>query len=1062
MANSNQRDEKIRYVFDTDGAEKLGAIEKTLGDITEKSLGTETAFGFVKQHLEELTVAALALGAAIKTVEFGKESIKNAEDVEVALSRVKATAQGTAEQFAGMDAAISDAAEAVNVSSQTAASGLAALVGTGKSVNDAMAALVPTLQLAKIANIDVAQAADIVGKSLDAFGIPAANTQHVVDLLTAASHGAAGGLGAVSNAAAQLAPSAHAIGLEFDDVVGVLGMLSDKGMDAEKATKALRSVFADLENPASKLRGELLALGDGTGDFNKAVNVLTSGTPRANEALLTLNGASRSVIQSLGEAGPGAIAKFTAELEKQSGVAARAASIIDDNLKGASTRFGLAIDEIGEKLAKPVLEPFKDELNKLSGELTKFANSPDFKDIENQVGSMAKDAAKALDDLVKSIDWKSFLKDGKETISGLTESFGKLSESVVTVATGIGKVMDGLGVAYHAASTTLHAAAQAATDSLGSIAEGVGSATLALNKLTGTSTDAAESLLDVGKNLHGASGLIGEETVRQIGATQKGLDSLVGSEQKATAATHEHAAAVADAAPKVDKYQEAEQRLAKAAADADAAQGKQARSAADVAQQFENLPPSIRATAIALAQSADSAHLSKDQIDSLATAFANLHIQSQTQLQSAAADARQYFETIDKLSADTAAGLVDRQNAFLAYAKAALAASANLDEGTKASTQYMLEAKASALGLDDALKMLEGTGKAAGDSTAQGADTATEALRREKHAMDDLGGSAQSAGESAKSAGDNVKDMAGGGGESLAQLDNALQNTRQDFLNVSEAAAKAFDAKLVSDWNLAFDSTGANIGKTVEALNNAAAQTRAQVAADREQLQGMIDSISSGAEKSTKVIDNMIGSIKAGTYQFGILGQQDLAPLLAALEAAKQKTEAADQAAASAAQRFGELARSIHDSLLQEQGDEAALEDERHANQLQALKDAAAAGKVSQQQYQQAVADENALHALKMQHLREQEQQQQQAKASGGGSSSAAGNAGGGVGATSSSSGTSQSASVTGGAISGGVPVTINYPGRTINVVVATPAQADSLEGLIQEIARQRTNSINK
>src|SRR6185369_16502844 len=173
--------------------------------------------------------------------------------------------------------------------------------------------------------------------------------------------------------------------------------------------RGLRAVFQELQEPASKLRGELRVLGDDTGDFDKAIAALTANTPRANQALLTLNGPSRTLVETLGQAGPEALAKFNAGLQQTEGVAERAAKILDDNLKGASTRFSLAIEQIGEKLAKPVLEPFKQELEKLAGELNKFADSPDFKDIEKQVGEMAKNAATAIDKLIHGIDWKSFL-----------------------------------------------------------------------------------------------------------------------------------------------------------------------------------------------------------------------------------------------------------------------------------------------------------------------------------------------------------------------------------------------------------------------------------------------------------------------------------------------------------------------------------------------------------------------------------------------------------------------------------------------------------------------------
>lgn len=1047
MANSNQRDEKIRYVFDTDGAEKLGAIEKTLGDITEKSLGTETAFSFIKSHLEELTVAAIALETAFKSIEFSKESFAAAAAAQESMARLRAIAGDAAQQFGDMEDAIGKAAQAVNVDSQAATAGLTALLGAGLNLKSGMDALVPTLQLAKIANIDVGTAADTVAKTLAAFHLPASEAQKVVDELATASHGAAGGLSALSDATGKLAPDAQAIGLNFEQLTAIIGTLGQRGVSGREALGGLRTVFQELQNPTSKLRLELSAMGDDTADFGKAITTLSSGTPRAQEALTGLGGSARTVVQAFGTEGPQAIDKFAAAMNNATGAASKTSAAIDDTLNGAWKKFSLTVDDVGQKLAAPVLEPFKDELVKLAGELNKFAESPDFKDIESQIGSMAKNAAKALDEFLHNVDWKTFLADAKATLSGMADGFDTLASKASAAAATIGTAINIIDGAYQAAGVAIDGAVHVA-------AKGVDTLAAAATGGASNFTEFHNVLTDVAETAGGQMTERMEKLGNIMDGTAAQTDKAAAAATRAAQGAQEHAAAVADATPKLDKYQEAEQRLAKAAADADASQQKMAQTVAQTTVQIDATAESLKALPDRLRDFEAAGALAANSAAAVKTAFAALRLTSQSDLEETATAAAKAFGTIDAASDNTAAGLADKQNAFIAYAKAALAASANLDEGTKAATQYQLESKAASLGLLDALEKLETTGKNAGGAVAAGADRGAAALRGEAIA-------AQDAASAIQDCVDNVGDLSAGGGESLANLDNALADTRQGFLNISEAAAKAFDAKLVSDFNLAFDSTGVNLGKTVEALNNAAAQTRAQIEAERDQIKGIADSISNSTNMSVGAIDDMIESIKNGTYQFGILGKQDLAPLLEALDKAKQKTEAAEQAAAAAASRFDQLAQSIHDQLLEEQGDQQALEDERHKNQLQALADAAAAGKIDQAKYAQAVADENALHDLKMKHLHEEQQKQdQQQQKSGGGS-----NSGGGTGSSSSGSSASNSASnasAAGGAVSGGVPMRINYAGRTVHIFAASPAEADNVEAMLQEIARQRTNSINK
>jgi len=1136
---SNSRDEKIRYVFETDGGEKLGAIEKTLGDIAEKSIGTETAFGFVKQHLEELTLAALALSAAFKGIEFGKESLKNAEDVESSLSRVRALAKDGADAFGEMDDAVERAARAVNVSTQESASGLAALVSTGMSAKDAMEALVPTLQLAKIAQIDVGQASQIVTQNLQAFNLPASDAQKIVDQLTEASHGAAGGLGAMSATLAQLAPDAKALGLSFSDTVSVLGVLNDKGVDAEKAVRGLRTVFQELQNPASNLRQELFALGDGTGDFSTAITTLNSGTPRAQQALLSLSGSARTLVQALGEAGPGAISAFNAKLQETGGLADRVAKALDDNLRGASQRFGFAIESIGEKLAKPVLAPFADELEKLAGELNKFADSSDFTEIQAQIGEMARSAAAALDKFIHGIDWKTFLSDAKGALAGVVDDMKSVAQSAGDIATAVNKTAAVVGGAFNIAATTVHTAAGAISAGAGAIASDVGNVAKSVQNLTGATDDSKNALQLFGGALKATSEENFQAVIPDLERLHGDIEYVARSSDKAATATQAHGTAAAEATPKIEGHAKASEESAAASENltqhlglvpeylektASAAEAtipflakvsdeaihlgggalQDARKAlADTAKAFADLQRDSSATPQAIEaarQAFISASADLDRLQSSAQGaivglgqfdaeMKRLGITSQQSLGETAANLEDLFKRATAASDGSAASIADLQNIFLRYAQARIAATAQLDEGAQASARFELESKASALGLDDALQKLEGQasktgaalsnmGQDAGKKIADGFSHAGDALSSTAAGADKAASGLKdvtaAAGDTSKTM-DKVKEDTSHANDGMAALAQGIANARNMFLSISDAAAKAYDTVLKGAFDLGHSDDGSGFDRVASAMQTALDKVNADIAAQRTALNGLIgtynemgnesvaDFLKSGksAESATAGIDAMIASIKNGTYNMGLLGKQDMAGLLSALEAAKQRTDALAQAAEQAKQQFEDMAQRIHDDLLQEQGDQDALENERHKKALQNLSDEAKqTGQLDSATYAKAVADENALHDLKMKHLHEQQQQQQKSSGAGGGGSSSGGGSGSGSGGGSSSS--SYASNSGGGAVSGGVPVTVNYPGRTFNFIVATPGQADDVGALLQQIVRDRNNSINK
>jgi TP901 family phage tail tape measure protein len=1071
VANS-ARDEIIRYIFDAVGGEKIDAIKDSIKKAGEESQNSGTLFGFLEDHLGKIAVLAAAVEAALKTIEFGKESLKNAEDVEASLSRVKALAGEAADTFGEMDAAVEKAAQAVNVTSQTSASGLAALVSQGISAKDALDALIPTLQLAKIANIDVATAAQTVAESLKAFNIPASDAQQVVDQLTSASHGAAGGLGAMSNAAVQLAPDAKTLNLAFTDIVSILGLLNSKGLDTEKSVRGLRTVFQELENPTSSLRGQLLALGDGTNDFGAAIAALTSGTPRANEALLTLNGPARSLVETLGQAGPDAIAKFNAHLQETRGIAQSTASVLDDNLRGAATKFENAIDLIGEKLAKPVLTPFKEELEKLAKELNDFADSPDFEEISKEIGSIIKDGVQGLDKALHDLDWNSFLSNAKSTLTEVGDSLKAVADSAGTIATVVGKTADGVGAAYHLLGTTVDAV-------VAGIAKGADSLLTLDEKVLG--------LADHSGELHSALQSVGDEAGAQAEGNFKklgsNLEGIAGTAKAAAEGTREEGAAHAAAAPQVeqhaaaiDKYVEAEQRIAAAERDATVELPTMVVRFGQAGAAASGFAAELDAASKTSATFKDKSGGVIDGTDAIKTAMERLHLASQQSLQQTAKDFATFFATVDQGSANTAAGLADRQNAFLAYAKAALAASAQADEGTRQSIQAQLDQKASVLGVTDALAELEKQSDSSQAALVSDANRASAALDKELQTANRLAGSVKEVASASDTAAASTDSFSQRGQEGIGGLVQAMAALRGSFSTISDAAAKAFDKRLLQDFNAEFDATGIGFTKYARALTDAAAQTNTEIANERAQLAGMIENINTlgdvssrnfggfGRDAATAAarMGDLSTAIAQGNYDAGLLGQQELQPLQAALDAARAKVQALAQDALDAKAKLVDMAKSVHDALLQAQGDERALEDERHQQQLADLQaEAQRAGDLNDKNYQQAVQDENTLHNLKLKNLEDQQKQQPAPGAAPPLPPPRPGSSGPGGASISPAASSGGSAS-----IPYGVPVTLNNGGRTINIVIqggtsgSASDNADLFESWLAAMARAKGNSI--
>jgi len=199
----------------------------------------------------------------------------------------------------------------------------------------------------------------------------------------------------------------------------------------------------------------------------------------------------------------------------------------------------------------------------------------------------------------------------------------------------------------------------------------------------------------------------------------------------------------------------------------------------------------------------------------------------------------------------------------------------------------------------------------------------------------------------------------------------------------------------------------------------------------------------------------MDDALKAGTYSAGLLGKEDLARLQTALESAIAKVQALKDAEKAAQDQLDSLGADLQDQLDDANGNQQAIEDRRFQKQLADLAAAAkAAGALSSSQYQQDVANANALHALKMKQLA----QQAAAQSAANGSSS-------GVSSSSSGSGASPSGP---GASSGGGALPVGL--QALHYHLADGSQATLYgdaanankvwDSFVQEIQRARINSI--
>jgi hypothetical protein len=252
----------------------------------------------------------------------------------------------------------------------------------------------------------------------------------------------------------------------------------------------------------------------------------------------------------------------------------------------------------------------------------------------------------------------------------------------------------------------------------------------------------------------------------------------------------------------------------------------------------------------------------------------------------------------------------------------------------------------------------------------------------------------------------------------MDKLNDFAKETYQSFKAISQAAAE-LDTKLTLDLGKHLDSPFGPGGSTsgfeaaYAAIAKAAELVNQQIIQQRVELKNLVDQTNKIGTESVEDFNKFGGAvnftnehlqdtierIKTGTYDAGLLGQQELVPLLAALEAAKARVDALDAATKAATQQLIDLSQQLQDERDQQNGNQTDIENRRFQKQVQQINDLAAkADEAGKAQAKRDLELAEQIHQKKLKDIADQ--QAAQNGGSGGGGSSGSGSGKSGAGAT--------------------------------------------------------------
>lgn len=345
------------------------------------------AYGKAVKEPEKINTESLLKGAVIeKAVDIAtnglgqiagaaKEAVTEIKKVgssfEAAMSGVEGVSGATKQEVSQLSDKAKEIGANTKLSAEQAAGAMMNLSVAGWQVQETLDGVDGVVYLARAANMDLAESAQIASDNIATFNLQASDTTHIADMLAYAqahSNTTASQLGqAYKNSAANM----NAAGQTIETTTAILEALANNGLRSAESGTALAAVMRDM---TSKMEDGAIAIGDTSvkvmdskGNFRDMLDILkdvekatsSMGDAQKQAALLsTFTSDSIKALNMMLNTGADEIAGYREELENCAGTAEEMGDTMDDNLEGATAAFNSAVESleitIYEKFSGPL------------------------------------------------------------------------------------------------------------------------------------------------------------------------------------------------------------------------------------------------------------------------------------------------------------------------------------------------------------------------------------------------------------------------------------------------------------------------------------------------------------------------------------------------------------------------------------------------------------------------------------------------------------------------------------------------------------------------------------
>lgn len=369
-------------------------------------------------NVEDLGAAFAGLGATLAAP--AALGVKAFADFEQRILTLKGVTKATEQELQKMNDVALELGATTSWSASQVADGMTALGRMGFNPSEIVNAISPVMDLARGLGVTVDEAADMLGASLNQFGVGATESVKYADILTKATNSAAISATELGESLKFSGAAGAAVGQTVEDVVALTMSLRNMGLDASQAGTSLRSIFLSLQNAGK------------ASQFEELFNVNLRGADGQLRSLVDVFAEAQSAAQGMGDTLAGTVQDLFGTVATTAGVSLLSAPDLIENKETMKDSAGAA-KELREEMESGLTGSFDALKSAVEGASIALGDA-----LSPEIKGLAESITKIASALI------GFIEDNKD----LVKTLGRNAAGLLAV----GAAFTALGVAARTTS----------------------------------------------------------------------------------------------------------------------------------------------------------------------------------------------------------------------------------------------------------------------------------------------------------------------------------------------------------------------------------------------------------------------------------------------------------------------------------------------------------------------------------------------------------------------------------------------------------------------------------